>query len=499
MRPPILLPYQARWYRSRGPWRVAAKSRQIGLTWCEGGRQATIAASSRAGGGRNCLYVSTSLMLAREYIEMVATWAAAMHGRATHKGLTVLHDGREDILAHEVRFASGHKVVGVSSNPAAFRGRRGEVLIDEGAHHVRLEEILKAAFAVTRTGGEVAVISTHNGANNRFAKLCKEVRGGKLRGTYHETSIHQALADGLFRRFCTLNSRPWSAEAEAEYLRDCLASPGAKEEFELIVSHAGAQFYREELLAKCSRRDTCILHLQRDADWELRAPDDRRADTRAWCDTMLAPALFGLASDKRHYLGKDFARRVDLSAIAVLEQNMDFTLGTPVVVELRNVPDDEQEQISDYMLSAVPLCAGYALDTTEGGGRNEAERLGSRWGNRDLIEGGLIVPVRLNAGWYDREHHRLRQRLEERDLWVPRDEDIFEDLQSWRLGENNRLELGPKTTSRRDGLMRHGDVGLAILLAQHLAPDTPQGPKYRELSPVEESRPVPTGRRNYMP
>lgn len=487
-----LLPYQQDWYRAPGPWRVAAKSRQIGLTWCEAGRQAFTSALARTEGGRDGLYVSTSLLLAREYIDTASLWATALHGAATHQGLVVMRDGRDDILAHEIRFASGYKIVGVSSNPAAFRGRkRSEVLLDEGAHHVRLEELLKAAFGVTRWGGEVTVISTHNGAGNRFNKLCKEVRSGALRGSYREYTIHRAVADGLYRRLCKIERRPWTIEGEAEYLRDCLASPGAKEEFECIVSQAGAQFYREDLLAKAAR-PAIVLHLQRDHAWLLRSPDERQADTQAWCELHLRPAIRALAGDKRHYLGKDFARRVDLSAVVVLEQEHDLTLGTPIAIELRNVPDDEQEQVSEYLLANIPLCAGYAMDVTEGGGRNEAERLGARWGSRDLIEGALIAPVRLSAPWYDREHHRLRARLEERDLWIPRDEDIFEDLQSWRVAEKtNRLELGPKTTSKRDRLLRHGDVGVAILLAQSLAPDVPQAPKYRELQSITPRRQLP--------
>jgi phage FluMu gp28-like protein len=87
----------------------------------------------------------------------------------------------------------------------------------------------------------------------------------------------------------------------------------------------------------------------------------------------------------------------------------------------------------------------------------------------------------LSGGWYEREHHRLRQRLEERDLTVPRDEDVGDDLRSWRVSESGKLELGPETKSKRDGLPRHGDTSVALLLAQSLAPDVPQAPKYRDL------------------
>ena len=77
------------------------------------------------------------------------------------------------------------------------------------------------------------------------------------------------------------------------------------------------------------------------------------------------------------------------------------------------------------------------------------------------------------------------------------DEDVLDDLQSWRIADSNALELGPKTTSSRDRLLRHGDVGVAILLAQSLAPDVAQAPKYRELQPAR--RASAPARRGYVP
>lgn len=502
----LLLPYQQRWYAlgctDPRPWRWLEKARRTGMTWSEAARHALIAASDRAHGGRDCIYVSTSHLLARDYISSVAMWASMLHGAAVQSlGATLLRDGADDILAHQVRFESGFTVTGVSSNPAAMRGKGGETCIDETAHHVRLPALLEAAFALQQWGGSITCISTHNGKSNPFNKLGNEIKAGVQRGHHMRVDFETAVAQGLYRRVCKVNRRPWTAEGEARYVADALASPGAEQEFKAIAGEAGAAFYRYDLLTACAR-PAVILHLQRTKEWPLKSPADREADTRAWCAQHLRPAIKMLAGDKVHYIGKDFARRVDLSAIAVLEQDHDFSLGTPLVLELRNVPDDEQEIVSEYLLRGegghgVPRCAGFAIDTTEGGGRNEAERLGARWGNRDLAPHGLIVPVRLSAGWYDKEHHRMRGRLEERDMWVPRDEDVLDDLQSWRISDNNALELGPKTTSSRDRLLRHGDVGVAILLAQSLAPDVAQAPKYRELQPARRAS-APT-RRGYVP
>jgi phage FluMu gp28-like protein len=494
----VLLPYQARWFalnrdggEDHGRYRWIEKSRQTGVTWTEAARQVRVASSPN---GRDCTYVSTSHVLAREYIDTVAMWARAFNRAAGAAGVVLLRDGADDILAHQVRFASGFTVTGISSNPAALRGRRGDVCVDEAAHHMRLEDLVTAAFACTTWGGRISLISTHAGTRNRFNTLGNEIKAGTARGKAMRVDIFQALRDGLFRRICKVSRRPWTAEAEAQFLADCLASPGAEEEFKVNPSEAGSVFYRGGLIEVCSRKGIPCAHLQRPPEWTLKDVATRTADTRAWCDQQLRPLVKGLKRDRMHYAGQDFARKRHLSAIWVLERAHDYTLSTPFWLELRNVPDEEQEIIAEYLLRGAHVgdgqpevglaraqLGGYAVDTTEGGGRVLADRLATRWGKREENEAGLIVSVNLNAPWYEREHHRLRQLLEERDLSIPADEGVTADLQSWRVSEKGGLELGPETKSLRDGLPRHGDTSIALLLAQSLAPDVAQPAKYQSL------------------
>lgn len=487
----VLLPYQARWWalgrRDDVRWRVAEKARQVGLTWTEGGRQASISARAPSAGGRRCLYVSTSLLLAREYISTVATWARGMHGAALAAGLTVLRDGADDVLAHEVRFASGFTVTGVSSNPAAFRGRRGEVFIDEGAHHHRLDEILRAAFAVTQWGGRVTVISTHNGVNSPFVRLIGQVKSGAISGAHMRVPLTAALEDGLYRRICKLAGRPWSEVGEAKFLADCMASPGAAEEFACEAAESGAVFYRRALLEACARPGI-IAHLERPADWTTTRPQaERAADTLAWCESKLSPALATLG-DRVHYLGHDFGRRVHLAATWLIEQGQDLTLTSPLVIELRRVPSAEQELILDFLLARVPRTGGLAVDVSEGGGFTLAENLAGRWGWRTGEHGpGLIVGVTLTPAWYDRAHQQARARLEERDMSIVRDEDVINDFGNWRENDG-AVRLGEETKSQRDGGARHGDTSVAALLAQSIAAEIPQGPKYREMQPTLRGR-----------
>jgi phage FluMu gp28-like protein len=501
-RDPILLPYQRRWYAlgRKVPmrWRVAEKSRQIGLTWCEAVRQARIAASARSAGGRRCFYVSTSLRLAKEYIDTAALWAKAMHGYATAQGLTILRDGADDILAHEIRFASGFAVIAGASNPASLRSRGGEVCLDEFAHHLQADELLKAAFALTQWGGSVTVISTHNGARNRFVSLIDEIKRGVQSGGHMRVTLDDALADHLYRRICKIARRPWTAEGEAQFRADCLASPGADEEFRCIPAESGTVFYRRDLLEQCAQtgeRRGHIVHLQRPKDWITRPQPEREAETRAWCEARLGPLLDASAvinPERVHYLGGDYGRTVDLSAFWVLEQATDLSLSSPLLVELRNVPGKEQEIVADFIIARLARArlGGVGIDTSEGGGYTLAEGLAGTWGWREAgTEGpGLILPIKLTPAWYSREHHRLRARLEERDISIFRDEDVLGDFGSWKVGDDGSVRLGERTVSQRDKGQRHGDASVACLIAQSLAPEMPQAPKYPELKASARGR-----------
>src|SRR5690606_4884237 len=103
------------------------------------------------------------------------------------------------IKTYTIRFASGFRIVALSSRPANLRGKQGVVVIDEAAFHGQLDELLKAALALLIWGGRVRVISTHNGDVNPFNELVNEIRSGGRKGTVHRIDFHQAVEDGLYR------------------------------------------------------------------------------------------------------------------------------------------------------------------------------------------------------------------------------------------------------------------------------------------------------------
>jgi len=71
------------------------------------------------------------------------------------------------ILADNGAPMSDKQLVISTAAGANLRGKQGRVIIDEAAFHDNLEELLKAALALLMWGGEVRIISTHNGDHFR--------------------------------------------------------------------------------------------------------------------------------------------------------------------------------------------------------------------------------------------------------------------------------------------------------------------------------------------
>ena len=138
-------------------------------------------------------------------------WARRFNRAANAVEEIVLEDERAAILAYRIRFASGHKVVALSSRPSNLRGKDGCAVIDEAAFHEDLPGLLKAALAFTMWGGLVRIISTHNGADNAFNELISEIRAGRRPYSLHRTTLDDALADGLFQKICEQSGGDWNA------------------------------------------------------------------------------------------------------------------------------------------------------------------------------------------------------------------------------------------------------------------------------------------------
>lgn len=230
--PPVLLPYQQRWNTDASRVKVVEKSRRIGISWADAAQSALDGASAD---GADTWYLGYNREMAEQYIDDVAFWAKAYQLAATEIEEDVLK-GEEDILVFRVRFASGRKVVALSSNPANLRAKKGNIVIDEAAFHKSFDEIVKAAMAALVWGGKVRVISTHDGKDNPFNKLCRDIESGKLNYSLHRTTFSEAIAQGLYRRICLTTGAKWDETAQDEWVKAMYAfyGVGASEELDCI-------------------------------------------------------------------------------------------------------------------------------------------------------------------------------------------------------------------------------------------------------------------------
>lgn len=463
--PAVLLPYQQAWLADGAALKVAEKSRRIGLTWAEAADDVLIAASARGDGGQNVYYIGYNMDMAIEYIEACANWARWFDraAGAIEEGEEIFKDEKDAeqrIKTYTIKFPSGFRIVALSSRPANLRGKQGVVVIDEAAFHNDLGELLKAAIALLIWGGKVRVISTHDGEDNPFNELTQEIRAGKRAGSVHRYTFDEAVAQGLYRRVCMRKGVPWSQEEEAAWVAAVRKFYGddASEELDVIPSSGeGAYLTRAQIVATQSA-DVPVLRWEQPTAFAMQPRALREAECADWCQRVLDPVLARLPHGMSHYYGSDFARRADLSVIWVLHEQPDASLHTPFLVELRNIPYDQQRQVLFYIARRLPRFRGAAHDATGNGGYL-AEVAAQEFGEH------RIQQIALSATWYIENMPRLKAHIEDCTVTTPADADVLADLRSIRKERGVPRVPENVRTVGADGKQRHGDAAIALALA----------------------------------
>lgn len=478
--PAVLLPYQQRWVGDRSPVKVMEKSRRVGISWAEAADDALTAAAENGAGGEDCWYIGYNQDMAKEFIRDVAFWAKHYQLAASEMEEVVLKDEEKSILTFVIRFSSGFRVTALSSRPSNLRGKQGVVILDEAAFHEDLPGLLKAAMALLVWGGKVRIISSHNGDSNAFAELVTDCRAGKLPYRVHRVEFREAVGQGLFHRICLSTGREWTAEAEAAWVDEMYAYYGdhAAEELDVIPSSGSGAWLTRALIESCMAPDIPVLRLSMPDSFTLLAGYLREAEIRDWCEAKLLPLLAGLDANLDHFLGEDFARSGDLSALWPLAQSRTLQWRTPFVVELRNVPFEQQKQVLFYLVDRLPRFRHGALDA-RGNGQYLAEVAQQKYGI------SRISQVMLSLEWYREHMPRLKAAFEDRTLLLPRDADILSDLRSVRM-EKGVAKVPDQAHQRgSDGRPRHGDTAVALALAS-FATLSDSGPVFVDSRPGGE-------------
>lgn len=453
----LLLPYQSRWTADTSQVKVIEKSRRIGLTWGQA-YDDVLTAATRGRDGMDILYISFNQDMTREYIDTCAEWAKKIEGVAATVHEEIFRDNAErEIKAFRIDFASGHKILALSNRPSNLRGKQGRVVIDEAAFVEDLDELLKAALALLMWGGQVVIISTHNGVNNAFNVLVQDIRAGKLPYSLHRITLDDALSDGLYRRICTVTKKDWSREAEEAWRADLIATygEGADEELFCIPRQSAGAYLPLPLIQSCME-DIPVITWTEPAkdfvDWPLSVAETW---TRGWIAENLAPLLADLPKERAHFCGVDFGRSGDLSVFWPATEEKDLRLVPPFVLELRNCPHRTQQQILFAILGALPRFSGVSLDA-RGNGSALAEAARQQYGT------GLVREVMIAEGWYRETMPLLKAGLEDRTLTLPRHADIRSDFHSLHVVKGVARVPDKRGKDKTGG--RHGDSVIACAM-----------------------------------
>ncbi len=456
----VLLAYQERWIGDKAKIKVIEKSRRIGLSYSEA-LDAVLHAASKS--GANVYYISFDKDMTEGFIQDCATWAKVFNEACSEiQSESIIDNEDRQIITYKIDFDSKNKIQTLASTPRKLRskGRPKEwLIIDESGFVDDQKDLLKAAIAMTMWGGEIHIISTHNGEENPFNELVNDIRKGKKKYSLHRVTLDEALADGLYKRMCAVIGNEWSLEAEYEWREGLIAdySPNEDEELFCIPSMGGGAYLSRVLIEK-NMHDVPMIRFNGTKSFNLAPEPVRRAEMQDWINDHVMPLVKGLDPLRRHVFGMDFARSGDMTDIAPLEIGEMLNETAPFLVEMHNVPHKQQEQVLFAIADNLPRFSGGAIDAG-GNGSYIAESATDRYGS-------VIEEIKFTENWYRENMPKFKAMFEDGLIKIPRHDDIMEDLRALQIVNGvARIPKG-KTDQKRQ---RHGDSAIAYALANYAA------------------------------
>tara|TARA_B100000700_G_scaffold243999_1_gene272052 strand:- start:246 stop:1895 length:1650 start_codon:yes stop_codon:yes gene_type:complete len=471
----VLMKHQVEWLATQGSLVAGPKGRRTGFTFAQALDDTVTASSRKSAGGDNIYYIGDTKEKGLEFVGYVATFARVI-AQAQGDGVSGIEqyifkdqddDGNSrDITAYRIRFASGFRVVALSSRPANIRGLQGKVRIDEAAFHADVQGVLDAATALLIWGGEIRVISTHNGKNNPFNQLIKDIESGRYGddAKVYTATFDDAVANGLYERVCLMRGWEMSEKGKKAWYTRIRAAYGPRkaamrEELDAIPRDGGGVCIPGVWIERAMPEDRPVVRLALPEDFALKPEDERRAWCDEWIEKNLTP-LFELLDPKDDYVfGSDFARHRDFSIFCPLAVKKDMRRTVPWVIEMHKVPTRQQEQIIWACIDALFRFGGGAMDAT-GPGQTIAEYTADKFGHE------AIHQVNLSRAWYGEHMRRLVDAFEDGAIEIPNDRSLEGDLRAIEESDGIPMVVKARRKDIKDPeLYRHGDFAVALALA----------------------------------
>lgn len=414
----LLCPYQAAWVRDESPIKIWSKARRIGADYAEALRAVLV--RLRGSVRRDYWYAAQDESAAEVFIGYVRDFAERM-GRALHVVTDAdWVDGMELRRMHvDVPLPGGgsSRITAMTSNPARFRSKGGDVTFSELAYHPDPEAMYKAGAPATARGGQLSIISTHNGEGSYFCRLLRGAqrwaagspKAGDIRMRVHETYIEQAVHEGLVERINRVEGTRFTREAWLVAERAKYDEATWSEEFLGLPSADGDSYFPFSLTRPC-------------VDPAAPSPTDALPrfleDVRGAAERCAPGPLFA---------GVDIARKIDRFVIwvgAADSAQPGARLRTAGVLVLAGAPFPVMQACGDALLRGCPRLRRMVIDAT-GIGAQLGEAWETRFGARAEA---VVVTAALKAEVYP----LLRRVLEERLLTIPDDGATLADLASVR-------------------------------------------------------------------
>lgn len=181
------------------------------------------------------------------------------------------------------------------------------------------------------------------------------------------------------------------------------------------------------------------------------------AEMREWLEENVRPVLATLDRELRSGFGMDFGRSGDLSVLLPFQVAKNLRRHFVFALELSNCPFDQQREALFYIGERLPRLFAGKLDA-RGNGQYLAEKAVQKWGPGAHRGGDARKPGTATTP------RRSRPRWKTGTAELVRDADHLDDLRAFQVIDS--IPLLPDTcTKGQDGQQRHGDAGVAYLLA----------------------------------
>lgn len=482
----ILMAHQVDWLRIEAQIKLCEKGRRTGITFAEALDSVITAASRKSAGGMDVFYVGDTKEKGLEFIGYCAKFsrviAEAQASGASHIEEFLFEDQDDSgntrlINAYRIRYASGFKIVALSSNPANLRGLQGKVILDEAAFHRDVSAVLDAATALLIWGGRIVIISTHNGKANAFNQMATDIREGRYGddAVVYKATFDDAVANGLYERVCFMKGEkptPEGKEAWYKKIRNAYGPRKAqmREELDAIPRDGNGVCIPGVWIEDAMRPDRQVLRLALADDFTQQPVHRRDAFVEDWIERYLADVLRQLDPSLRHFLGMDYARHRDFSIICPMSVDQVRHRDVPFVVEMHRVPARQQKLVLFDILRHLPRFVGAALDAS-GNGETLAEDTADEFGRNRIHQ------VKLSRAWYGAWMPKFVQLFEDGTITLPRDDSLQQDIRAIETIDGIPMVTKARSQDLKDPeLYRHGDFAGAASLANFATLEVASGP-----------------------